>query len=134
MSKYYFHFADLMTVNVFSLDFREIQRKVFTATAQAVKAFSPSSKSCHVFSLAVKPALKLQVWHFQATEWIEKIDSVWLISSSEAAQWAFILFIIIISLFTFICWRYYLLLLTVAFPQWLQMLLWEIVTTRTRLK
>lgn len=61
MSKHYFHFADLMRVNVFSLDFREIQRKVFTATAQVVKAFSPSSKSCHLFSPAVKPALKLQV-------------------------------------------------------------------------
>jgi len=61
ISKHYFHFVDLMTVNVFSPDFREIQRKVFTATAQAVKAFSPSSNSCHLFSRAVKPALKLQV-------------------------------------------------------------------------
>lgn len=32
-----------MTVNVFSLDFTEIQREVFTATAQEVKALTAAA-------------------------------------------------------------------------------------------
>lgn len=46
---------------VFSLVFTEIQKEVFAATAQKGKAFFPHCSICHLFSLGVKPALKLHV-------------------------------------------------------------------------
>lgn len=61
MTEDYFNVVDLMTAKVFSLVCREIQKEVFTATAQKRKVVFPYCSSCHLFSLTVKTALKLQV-------------------------------------------------------------------------